>query len=74
MERFLIILLILSVSIYTLNANLNVNNIKILSGYSIDITDAPFMAKIEVKFNQGHSYCGGSIIRNNFILTAAHCK
>lgn len=50
------------------------SDLKILGGYPIEIDKAPFMAKIEVKFNVGISYCGGSIINESYILTAAHCE
>lgn len=48
--------------------------LKVFNGYPIEITDAPFMAKVEVNLTYGTSYCGGSIITEDFILTAAHCE
>lgn len=48
--------------------------LKVFNGYPIEITEAPFMAKVEVDLTIGTSYCGGSIITEDFILTAAHCE
>lgn len=43
---------------------------RIVGGHEIDIRKAPY--QVSVQFSGGH-LCGGSIIRNNKILTAAHC-
>lgn len=53
---------------------------RIYGGYPIDITDANYMASIIIliqQFSNGTTKvheCGGSILRRNLILTAAHCK
>lgn len=48
---------------------------RVYGGHPIPITDAPWMAFI--KYNErgnSYTYCGGTIINNMFVLTAAHCK
>lgn len=53
---------------------------RIYGGYSIDITQAPYMAHVQytVEYLPNNrvllSDCGGSILRKNLILTAGHCK
>lgn len=52
---------------------------RIYGGYRIDITEAPYMVSITIlveTFENGTSLvneCGGTILRLNLILTAAHC-
>lgn len=53
---------------------------RIYGGYKIDVTQAPYMVAIVILVerhvngsNKVHE-CGGSILRRNLILTAAHCK
>lgn len=53
---------------------------RIYGGYSIDITDAPYMVHVQyikeyLPNNRAvFSNCGGTILRKNLILTAGHCK
>lgn len=53
---------------------------RIYGGERIDITQAPYMASIVIlieSYENGTSKvheCGGSILRRNLILTAAHCE
>ena len=46
-------------------------NNRIVNGTSIDITEAPFMVSI---LYYGIFSCGGSLLTEKFVLTAAHCK
>ncbi len=43
----------------------------ILGGQLTDISDAPY--QISIEGSSGNHYCGGSIIADRWILTAAHC-
>ncbi|XP_037032523.1 trypsin 3A1-like [Bradysia coprophila] len=46
---------------------------RIYGGYKIDITAAPWMAYIQYNKKSSYSFCGGTIVNQMFILTAAHC-
>jgi trypsin len=47
---------------------------KIVGGVAIEITQAPYQVSIARASGTGfYHVCGGSIITNNIILTAAHC-
>lgn len=47
---------------------------KIINGTSASLGQFPFYAKLEFFFDNGDSAdCGGSLITDDFILTAAHC-
>lgn len=56
------------------------SNERIYGGYQVDITKAPYMAFVALiieKYADGtaKSYdCGGTILRENLILTAGHCE
>lgn len=43
---------------------------RIVGGYVIDITEAPYT--VSLRYVTSH-FCGGSIIDERWILTAAHC-
>lgn len=53
---------------------------RIYGGYRVDITQAPYMVSIAIALETLPSgatkvySCGGSIIRQNLILTAGHCE
>lgn len=48
---------------------------RILNGYPIDIEHAPYMAFITISVGNGlETFCSGSIVNEQFILTAGHCK
>ena len=42
----------------------------ITGGYPININQAPYQVSLQVN---GSHYCGGSILNNQWIITAAHC-
>ncbi|XP_037029861.1 trypsin 3A1-like [Bradysia coprophila] len=53
---------------------------RIYGGYQVDITKAPWMVYIGIFFKKPsnskalYTFCSGSILRPNLILTAAHCN
>ena len=44
---------------------------KVVGGYSIDITDAPY--QVALVNQSGQQFCGGTIIAKDWVVTAAHC-
>lgn len=46
---------------------------RILNGEVASPTDFPYMAGVMLHFDSGNSFCGGSLISVNFVLTAAKC-
>lgn len=46
------------------------NTLRIVGGQDANITDYPY--QVSVLFNGLHG-CGGSILNQKYILTAAHC-
>lgn len=45
-------------------------DVRIVGGFEIDITEAPYQISL---LSRGRHTCGGSIIANDLIITAAHC-
>ncbi|XP_053677263.1 trypsin-4-like [Anopheles nili] len=52
------------------SANKQKHNFRIVGGFPIDISEAPFQVSLMIN---GRHACGGSIISPNWVLTAAHC-
>lgn len=46
---------------------------RILNGEVASPTELPYMAGVMLHFDSGNSWCGGSLISRNFVLTAAKC-
>ena len=49
----------------------NIN--KIVGGYNITIQDAPYQVYLLLQMGNDDYQCGGSIISERYVLTAAHC-
>merc|ERR1719223_1035127 len=50
------------------------NDAKIVGGVTAEKNQWPFIARLTIGFDDGQeSLCGGTIIDNNWVLTAAHC-
>lgn len=43
---------------------------KIVNGRDVSITELPYQASVLLNLNP---FCGGSIVSNHIVLTAAHC-
>lgn len=46
---------------------------RILNGNIVNPTEFPYLVGIMLHFDSGNSWCGGSLISRNFVLTAANC-
>lgn len=46
---------------------------RILNGEIASPVDYPYIAGVMLHFDTGNSWCGGSLISRNFVLTAAKC-
>merc|ERR1712080_205941 len=46
---------------------------KIVNGKNANEFEWPWIARLSVKYNSGTYQCGGSLIADQWILTAAHC-
>lgn len=46
---------------------------RIIGGTEVDPNSVPYQAALFIHFARGSSFCGGSLISEQFILTAAHC-
>nr|KAG5707306.1 hypothetical protein BaRGS_000080 [Batillaria attramentaria] len=44
---------------------------KIVGGTAAEVGEFPFL--VPIKYSNGNQFCGGSIINERFVLTAAHC-
>lgn len=46
---------------------------RIIGGTEVDPNSVPYQAALFIHFSRGSAFCGGSLISEQFILTAAHC-
>ncbi|KAM8782282.1 mast cell protease 3-like isoform 2-T2 [Rhynchonycteris naso] len=46
---------------------------KIIGGYEVEPHSRPYMAFLQVKRPEETNQCGGFLVREDFVLTAAHC-
>lgn len=67
--------LFISTFVLTLMVDYAISDARISGGHRVTIEEAPYFAHVtHDNPNGGNSICSGSILRKNFILTAAHCK
>ncbi|CAH2058065.1 unnamed protein product, partial [Iphiclides podalirius] len=69
MYRHLFVLAIFGAAV-SLPTSKSKDDVRIVGGVDIDITVAPYQVSL---VRRGRHSCGGSIIANDLILTAAHC-
>ncbi|XP_066252252.1 brachyurin-like [Euwallacea similis] len=46
---------------------------RIIGGTEVEPNSVPYQAALFIRFARGKSFCGGSLISESYILTAAHC-
>ncbi|KAL1506272.1 hypothetical protein ABEB36_005664 [Hypothenemus hampei] len=46
---------------------------RIIGGTEVNPNTIPYQAALFIHFARGRSFCGGSLISENYVLTAAHC-
>lgn len=69
MKRFLLLIVFISVMYQTSNCQIT----NIVGGTIIDVSTAPWQVSLKSIASGNSHFCGGSIISNTWILTAAHC-
>ena len=50
----------------------NGSRLEIVGSTEVDLGEIPWQANLVVKSNRGH-FCGGTLLYDRFVLTAAHC-
>lgn len=74
MFYFARILLVFSLILGSVHAADNDAQTDIINGQTANYSFTPFMVSLQVNRGGGYVHsCGGSIIEDNFVLTAAHC-
>lgn len=69
-QAIFIVLILINSAVLTLS-----EQSRILDGHRVKIEQAPYTVHVTFKTGENHAgFCGGSIINENYILTAGHCE